>query len=121
MNIFTRFLAQFGSDDDFDLFVNHWDRLERLILRVYKQAKVDENDVNEWNDVRGWLSENYPRWEVVLEPFWQDKLVGGKVADVDPFGVLIMPAFPQHFINNWKALQTLPAAREALNNYLVQN
>ena len=36
MNPFTRYLSQWSTDDSFAAFVADWDRLERLVIGVYR-------------------------------------------------------------------------------------
>jgi hypothetical protein len=39
----------------------------------------------------------------------------------DPFANLLEPAQASDFVDNWTAMQTLPAARESLNMLLLDN
>ena len=118
MNIFSRFLSQFRSDPSLEAFLERWDRLEALVLRVYRRESASEDDLAEYIELRAWLMEAYPAWEERLAEYWPQTLVGGEPAENDPFLFLLAPERASAFVANWRALQTLPAARESLNRLL---
>ena len=69
MNPFTRFLRQWlSSDDNLDPLVEHWDALEALIIRVYKQGAADPADEAEYLALRRWMQANYGTWADALRP-----------------------------------------------------
>lgn len=114
-NPFTRFLSQWSPDGRFQEFVAYWDRLELLVVQVYRQ-KIDANAAAaEFTRVWPWLQQHYGAWAELLEPFWQQTRAGGAPTAVDPFQLLLDLPNPQAILGNWRAMQHLPAAREALN------
>ncbi|GAB4164832.1 MAG: hypothetical protein Fur0021_40400 [Candidatus Promineifilaceae bacterium] len=120
MNPFTRFLSRHLHDPSLTDFVAHWDRLERLVIAIYKRQQTLPADEAEWAALRPWLLAHYPHWQPALVPLWSQTLIGGQPATADPFTTLLAPASAAAFIHNWSALQTLPAAREALNQLVQQ-
>ena len=119
-NPFTRFLSQWSSDNDFAAFVAHWDRLERVVVGVYR-AKLDEAEgAAEYRAVWPWLRQAYPRWQEALRPHWQATRAAGQPTQLDPFALLLAIAAPAKIAGDWRAMQHLPAAREAINRYLVE-
>jgi hypothetical protein len=124
MNPFTRaILAKLRLDKRRDRqaqdFVRRWDALEALVIRVYKAGQVSPEDETEHRRVHGWLTVNYPAWQPGLEPHWRLTRVAGELATEDPFAYLIEKQNAARFIGDWRAMQALPAAREALNNFLI--
>lgn len=120
MNIVTRTLAKKVKDRRLKEWIAHWDALEALVIRVYKgKAATAENEA-EWGRLRSWLLQAYPRWEAALRPHWQKALLAGEPAGEDPFCRLMAFAQAREFVDNWAAMQTLPAAREALNRLLIE-
>lgn len=120
MNIFTRFLTQKQPlNPSLEQFIAHWDQLEALVIRVYKNKQATAADQTLYAELRPWLQTHYPSLTAALQPFWQASKVGGKLEHGDPFVFLFTPAGAEQFINNWAAMQHLPAARETLNSYLV--
>ena len=120
MNPFSRFLSQFlKGERSIGTFIEHWDLLEAMVVRLYKQKTVSSNDREHFGQSWPWLLENYPQWQGELAPYWPETIVGGQPAPTDPFLRLIEVDRPEAFFNDWEALQYLPAAREALNHYLV--
>ena len=66
-----------------------------------------------------WLRENYQQWSGDLRPYWQKTVSGGQPTTIDPFQMLIDLPNPEAILGNWTAMQHLPSAREALNNYIL--
>ncbi|MDX1664717.1 MAG: hypothetical protein R3272_13065 [Candidatus Promineifilaceae bacterium] len=120
MNPFTRFLRQWlGDDDDVDALVGHWDALEALIIRVYKQGEATPADEAEYQALRRWMQANYGTWAGELRPLWQETEVAGAPAEHDPFLRLTTPRAAADYVGDWNAMQHLPAAREALNRLVL--
>ena len=121
MNPFTRFLRSQRrmTPADLELFIERWDRLESLIINVYRRGAVDAETERVYTDLRAWLAEHYRDWAASLEPFWRASREGRAAPASDPFARLLAPAAAAAFIDNRPAMQALPAAREALNRYLL--
>lgn len=118
-NPFTRFLRQWSSNPDFEEFVSYWDRLEAVVVRVYREKMTPEAAAAEFERVWPWLRHHYGRWEETLRPYWQRTQAAGKPTATDPFRLLLDLERPQAISGDWGAMQHLPAAREAINQYLV--
>ena len=119
MNPFTRFLMQWSHNEPLSAFVTHWDALEALVIRVYKSKAATAEDEALYQQSKQWLERNYDQFAADLHPYWQATLVGGSREHEDPFCVLFAPDTAVVFVNNWHAMQHLPAAREALNQLIV--
>ncbi len=119
MNIFSRFLSQFSRDASFNDFVAQWDEVEELILRVYKAGKSSPQDERLWHNIRQAALEQHRPFETHLAPLWKKIRAGGSLCRQDPFLALLSPLTPEIFVENWKALQLLPAARETINQALA--
>lgn len=121
MNPFTRFLKQWTkSEPQLAEFISHWDALEALSIRVYKAAGASAEDEASYQQIKRFMDSNYAAVAQELEPFWQQSEVGGELDHADPFQYLFQYADASGFVDNWAALQHLPAAREALNGLLVK-
>ncbi len=119
MNIFTRFLSQGANDRALRAFIEHWDRLEALVIQTYRTgiASPDHRDV--YPTLRSWLREAHGRWATDLAPFWQKSSVGGTLDHGDPYLFILHHDEAIDFVDNWPAMQHLPAAREALNQLIL--
>lgn len=119
MNPFTRFLRQWASDPDLNTFVDHWDALEALVIRVYKQGQAARADEAEYQALRRWLRANYASWKGPLQSFFSDgaKSDGGSPG---PMEELLHVERASGFVDNWSMMQKLPAAREALNRLVLK-
>ena len=116
----TKFLRYGQRNGNIDRFVFFWDRLEWLTIQVYKgQIDVHEAEV-EFAQVWPWLQQNYGRWQDELEPCWRRTRAAGSPTQSDPFLLLLAINSPTEIVGDWRAMQHLPAAREALNQYLLQ-
>lgn len=119
MNPFTRFLSQWGRDGRLDTFVSYWDRLEFIMVQVHREKMSPQAAEAEFAEVWGWLRANYERWADQFYPFWVQTVSGGEVTAVDPFQLLIDIPTPYAILGDWRAMQHLPSAREALNQYIL--
>lgn len=121
MNPFTRFLKQWtGNQPDLTEFIHHWDALEALAIRVYKAGGPTAEDEATYLAAKTYMDMNYANVAESLKVFWQRSEVGGQLDHADPFAYLFQYESAAGFVDNWAALQHLPAAREALNGYLVK-
>lgn len=120
MNPFTRFLLGRKSTkvSALEAFVARWDALEALVIRVFKGKEAEPADLAEYEQLKGWLVENYTVWENDLGPYWQVTQAGGQVIKQDPFLRLLAADEAGDFVGDWEAMQHLPAAREALNRFI---
>ncbi len=119
MNPFTRFLSQRLPRGPFTEFVRHWDELEALVIRVYKAGRVAPADETVFDRTWPWLQRQYPRWAKALAETWPETRIAGQIAPEDPFQRLLAAQSAAAFVGDWAAMQHLPAAREALNRYLL--
>jgi hypothetical protein len=120
MNPFTKFLRRRGGDHDFDQFVVYWDRLEYLVVHVYREKMPLDEAADEYAVVWPWLRTQYGRWQPALTPYWQQTRAAGAPTATDPFQLLLDIDAPQAILGDWRAMQHLPAAREAINQYLLR-
>ena len=120
MNLFTRYLRQWLPDSDLQQLLDHWDALEALVIRVYKEGAATAADEAEYQPLRHWMDANYPAWRARLRPYWRRTKVGGRPAATDPFLRVTEARVAAEFVGDWEAMQHLPAAREALNQLVLE-
>jgi hypothetical protein len=119
MNPFTRSLLQKLDDRKLRQFVEAWDQLEVLIIQVYKSGEALPADETAYERTCYWLSRHYPRWQPDLSRYWPKVRAGGEPLEGDPYEILLSIKKAGEIPGNWRAMQILPAAREALNQYLL--
>jgi hypothetical protein len=119
LNPFSRFLGQWLQNRPFTEFVAQWDELEALVVAVYRQKMTPEEARPVFARVWPWLRQQYPEWEAALRPYWRQTTAGGRPTQTDPFQLLLAFDQPEGILDNWTAMQHLPAAREAINQYLL--
>jgi len=100
-------------------WITHWDTLEALVVRVYRGGTATSSDEQIYTQTRAWLSQHLPSWQAQLQPHWHGRLIGGVPATSDPFAKLILPQHASEFVGDRTMMQTLPAAREALNLFIL--
>ena len=120
MNPFTQSLLKQISDRKLVKFVTHWDALEALVVRVYKSNTITPQDIAEHTRLRAALQRDYPHWQAALSKYWPRTRAAGVPTSDDPFAYLLSIVQASDFVDHWTAMQTLPAAREALNMMLVE-
>lgn len=119
-NPFTQSLMSHVQNDELRAFVQQWDQLEGLIVGIFRNKRATATDAQQYAQVRADLGSRLPNWQAALHPHWQGKKIGGQAAQTDPFVALIAPNAASDFVGNLRLMQTLPAAREALNEMIVQ-
>lgn len=118
-NPFTKSIAGNLKSDALKAFVQRWDALEALVVRVFRAKAATPADDAEYAGVRSWLQANYAPWQPALEPLWRQAKRGGKLCEDDPFLFLMSPEHASEFAGSWAHMQALPAARESLNRLLL--
>ena len=118
MNPFSRFLSQWSKNRPFAEFVEQWDRLELVVVRVHRENMSLTEAEAQFAEVWPWLRRQYSQWEEPLRPYWQQTKAAGEPTSTDPFLMLLNLPDPAAILGNWRAMQHLPAAREALNRFL---
>jgi hypothetical protein len=78
-----------------------------------------EAAAGEFEQVWPWLRERYPDRAEALRPHWQATRAAGAPTRDDPFRLLLAVPEPAAIRGDWRAMQHLPAAREAINRYLL--
>lgn len=120
MNPFTRFLNQWSKNSSLTEFINYWDRLEKLVVLVYRKKMSLAAAETEFSYVWTWLRKNYEGWSAHLRPYWQQTKAAGEQTKTDPFQLLLDIEVPADILGDWRAMQHLPAAREALNLFVQE-
>jgi hypothetical protein len=118
-NPFTRSITHALRSRALRSFVQHWDALEALVIRVFRGKAALASDEAELITLRHWLHTHFPDFQAALEPRWRASRVGHDTPGEDPFAALLAIDAAQTFVDNWAALRQLPAAREALNQFVI--
>lgn len=118
MNPFSSFLGQWSGNKDFAEFVTYWNGLESIVVRVYREKATPADVAADFQRIWPWLREAYPLWEPTLQPYWQATKAAGEPTRSDPFALLLAFDAPADIQGDWRAMQHLPAAREAINRLL---
>lgn len=121
MNPFTKYLRQWSADTELGQFIDLWDRLERVVVGVYREKMPPDVATSEFTEVWPRLRGQYPSLESGLRSYWQNARAAGEPARTDPFQLLLDLPDSRAITGNWQAMQYLPAAREALNQYLLDH
>ncbi len=119
MNPVTGALIKELKDPAWDAFAKDWDILNDLIIEIFKQKSVSFEQQELFFEVQGRLRQRYPNLAAEIDPFWRAAKVKGEVSVDDPFQTLFAKGSARDFVDNWEAMRTLPAAREALNEMLM--
>ncbi len=119
MNPFAQALRRRLRDRDLRLLLECWDRLEELVITAFRGEGDPQQDQQTWRQTRSEFLKAYPQWEADLEDYWRSSHIDGKPAGSDPFRHILAYRSIDAFKDNWRAMQTLPAAREALNLFVL--
>lgn len=119
MNVVTHNLVKQVNDRSLKEFVLYWDRLESLVVNVYRTNYATVEDEAEYQHLKNWIEGHYPDWQEALRPCWQGARIAGESVREDPYKKLLAFENATDITGSWSAMRTLPAAREALNSLLL--
>lgn len=118
MNPFTRHLLESSGRPELGPLVEAWDALESLVIRVYRAGATGPEEETEYYALKHVLKRHLGVWGATLETTWPAATVAGRPAGRNPFEEILGRPSASAFVGDWGAMQTLPAAREALNSFL---
>lgn len=120
MNPVTQSLLKQLNDPQLNTFAADWDALTELVIEIYQQKSLTFAQQELFFELQERLRAAYGRLAADLEPHWRTARVKGELVVGDPFRAVIEKATAKEFVENWDAMRTLPAAREALNMMLME-
>ena len=120
MNPFTRHLLESSGRPEFGPLVEAWDAMESLVIRIYRAGEVGPEDETEYSALQQVVKRHLGVWGAALETTWPGATVAGQPAERNPFEEILERPSAAAFVGDWGAMQTLPAARQALNSLLQQ-
>jgi hypothetical protein len=119
MNPVTQSLLKQIENPELDRFISCWDDLEILAIDVFRSKKATRQDELAYRQIQDCMLRRYPSWRKSLRPLWQKTKVAGQFLQQDPFMRLMQLEQVSAFAEDWSLVQTLPAAREAINQLLI--
>jgi hypothetical protein len=119
MNPVTRSLLKKVPEAELHHFVEGWDELEALVVQIFRQKSVTFHQQEIFFGLQTSLLEGHAKYKAELDGFWPTTKVKGDFVRMDPFLQLLRVSAAREFVENWEAMKTLPAAREALNQMLM--
>jgi hypothetical protein len=119
MNPATRALLNQLDDPAFANFIEGWDQLEGLLVHIHRANTATAEEEAEFKGLRQRLKGHYLLWKDDLSEFWPRTRVSKQHTRRDPFQRILETEDAGRFVVDWALMQTLPAAREAINLYLV--
>lgn len=119
MNPVTHGLLQKLNDPQLTAFATDWDSVTELIIEIYQQKSLTVEQQQIFFEAQERLQTTYPALAAELEPHWRTARIKGELVVGDPFLAVLNKRSAKEFVENWDAMRTLPAAREALNMMLM--
>jgi hypothetical protein len=119
MNPVTQGLLRQLNDPKLDAFARDWGELEVLVVEIYKQKSLSFAQQAEFFELQERLRPSYTILAPLLEAFWRKTRIKGELVTSDPFLAVLEKQSAKDFVENWDAMKTLPAAREAFNQLLM--
>lgn len=101
-------------------FVSDWGELESLCIATFKAERFSAQDAQSWSVLRKRITRAYGKFEHDLRPYWAAVKVEGQIVQEDPFRRILSVEALSDVVGNWSLMQQLPAAREALNHFILK-
>jgi hypothetical protein len=119
MNPVTQSLLNRIQNPELARFISCWDALEALAIEVFRSKQASPQDELAYRQIQDCVRRRYPPWRKRLRPLWQKTQAAGQSIQQDPFMRLVQVEQVGVFAEDWSLVQTLPAAREAINQLLL--
>ena len=101
-------------------WVEAWDKIEQVVIRVFRGAAVSRRDEQDFIATKRWLIKRQPDYAEALDPYWRVALIKGfGPATSDPFETLLAFEQASDFVGNFEAMKLLPAVRQSINEWLL--
>jgi len=101
-------------------WVEAWDAIEQVVIRVCKGGAVGKRDEQDFIATKRWLLKHHAAYAPALESYWRRALIKGVgPATEDPFERLLAFDQARDFVDNLDAARLLPAVRQAINEWLL--
>ncbi len=120
MNPVTQGLLKQLNDPALSAFAQDWDIVTELVIVIYQQKSLTVEQQARFFEAQERLQPAYPLLASEMEPYWRSARIKGELVVGDPFLAVLSKPSAKEFVENWDAMRTLPAAREALNMLLME-
>ena len=107
------------SDRHIIRFVEAWDALELLVIRVYRTREALRSDERLYRRLRRELPVLRGPFAADLAAYWSASTIAGEPVTQDPFEVVLRVEQAATFMEDWAIMQNLPVARQTINEWLV--
>jgi hypothetical protein len=120
MNPVTQTLVDQLQDAALIEWVEAWDKIEQVVIRVFRSQAVSRRDEQDFIATKRWLIKRQPDYATALDPYWRAALIKGSgPATHDPFESLLAIEQARDFVGNFEAMKLLPAVRQSINEWLL--
>ena len=119
VNPVTASLAARIDDRQLLDLVHLWDRLEAMVIAVYRAGKADRRQRRAHRSLRRLLLAAYEQWEPALTPYRVELEEQGAQRERDPFREILRYRQIEEMIGSQAAIEALPDARQTLNHFLL--
>jgi len=120
VNPVTRRLLDDIDDPELAAFATAWDSLEECLVLIYREGSCPPELEQRHDGLRSSLERDLSLWEEDLRPHWQATRIGGASPAESPFRTVLAARLPRAVVGNLDLMRTLPAAREAINHFLLE-
>ena len=120
MNPVTRRLLDEIDDPQLAAFALAWDELEECLVGIYRDRTCSPRVERRYADLRSSAEKGLGKWEKALRRHWLATRINGTPPAQSPFRSVVAVQRPGDVIDDRAMMRTLPAAREALNNLLLE-
>jgi hypothetical protein len=116
----ARLLGQGSQRPALDALILHSDVIETLVIKIFRGKQATADDALTFARAAAGACDAYSQLTDKLDPLWRKAIIGGQPAPHNPFTYWAALPGAAACIDNWEAMQTLPAMREALNELILQ-
>ncbi len=116
----ARLLGRSPQRPELDALITHCDAIEALVIQIFRNKFASAEDERAFAAAAAGVRDAYAGLAGKLDPLWRQALIGGRPASHNPFTYWADLPGAAACVDNWQAMQTLPAMREALNELILK-
>jgi hypothetical protein len=120
MNPVTRRLLDEIDDPQLAAFALAWDEFEECLVGIYRDRACSPRLERRYAELRSSAEQGLGMWEPTLRRHWLATRINGAPPQQSPFRTVVAVQRPGDVLDDRLLMRTLPAAREALNNLLLE-
>ena len=115
MSLSTKTIFLKLKDSPMRTFLANLVMFEELVVSIHSSGRIEDEDLDLLGSLRYALKHHYHQWAEILQPYWMEVKIAGKLLRQDPFLNILDTSVFSGQSDSYEAVEGLAAVRETLN------